>query len=341
MSSSSSSNRPAALGALLWIFLIIGAAGLVITMLSVAGSSSIGSTIGIILLVVGIVGAVLFAYISSYFSPAASAKEAAVALAPVAEAPVAEAPVAEAVIVETPTGEALIVETPTGEMPVADTPISTSVADISDATPVADIPVADISIADKPVAAAVIVDTSAGEMLLVEDVIAEVPVADIVAETPTGEMLVVGEVVAEVPVAEAVIIETPVADSFSSEPASPPPAGFSFVSHSQSFNWRGAGAPGTDEWVFALASSPTVTHTYRVTAREGASSSAWYPGGGIVDIMIDSVPTGQLMVVANEKKTREDVADGNLYRLEMEITSDGLAPATIASQVTVNGVALK
>ena len=284
MSSSSSSNRPAALGALLWIFLIIGAAGLVITMLSVAGATSTGSAIGIILLLVGIVGAVVFAYISSYFSAAAPATEAAIAPALAAEAPSAEAPPAEAPVAEAPVAEAVIVETP------------------------------------------------AGEALLVEEV---------VAETPTGELLLVEEVVAEVPVAEAMIVEAPVAATFSSEPASLPQTGFNFVSHTQSFNWRGAGAPGTEEWVFSLASSPTVTHTYRVTAREGSSSSAWYPGGGIVDIMIDSVPTGQLMVVPNEKKTREDVAGGNLYRLEMEITSDGLAPATIATSVTVNGVALE
>jgi hypothetical protein len=364
MSSSSSSNRPAALGALLWIFLIVGAAGLVVTMLSVAGSTSIGSIIGIILLLVGIVGAVVFAYISSLFAAASPAKEDAVPMAaavetpvadapaatpaaeapvveapvtaapavevPVAEVPVAEVPVAEVPVAEVSVAEVSVAEVPVVETPVADTSITTLVADISDATPVADIPVADISDAT-PVGETVIVDTSTGEALVVEDII---------VATPTGEALLVEEVVAAVPVDEAVIIEAPVDDTVGSDLASPLQTGFSFVSHTQSFKWRGVGAPGTEEWVFALASSPSVTHTYRVTAREGASSSSWYSGGGLVDIMIDSVPTGQLMVVANEKKTREDVAGGNLYRLDMEITSDGLAPATIASQVTVNGVPL-
>jgi len=227
--------------------------------------------------------------------------------------------------------EAPVVEAPVVEVPV-ETPITSPVADLSDSTFVADIPVADIFVADKPIAEAVIVDTSTGEALLVED---------IVAAAPTGEALLVKEVVAAVPGEEAAIVEEPVAATISREPAAPMQTGLGFVSHTQAFKWRGFGAPGTEEWVFSLADSPTVTHTYRVTGREGSSSSSWHLGGGLVDITIDNVPTGQLMVVANEKRSREDMAGGNLYRLEMEITSNGLAPATIASQVTVNGVTLR
>jgi hypothetical protein len=94
--------------------------------------------------------------------------------------------------------------------------------------------------------------------------------------------------------------------------------------------------------VFALASSPTVQHTYRIRARQpGGSAAAWYKGGGIVDVLIDNVPTGQFMVIPNKKAAKEDVVDGSTYRVEMQITSDGLTPSTVDTYITINGVPLE
>jgi hypothetical protein len=47
------------------------------------------------------------------------------------------------------------------------------------------------------------------------------------------------------------------------------------------------------------------------------------------------------MVVANETKVREDVVHGAHYRLEVEITANGLASSTIRSAVSVNGSPLQ
>ena len=97
----------------------------------------------------------------------------------------------------------------------------------------------------------------------------------------------------------------------------------------------------SSEWVFALDTSPTVQHTYQIRPRRlGGAAAGWVQGGGIVDIVIDGIPTGQLMVIANKKSVREDVVSGSTYRIEMAVTSDGLAPATISTQVTVDGIPL-
>jgi len=61
-------------------------------------------------------------------------------------------------------------------------------------------------------------------------------------------------------------------------------------------------------------------------------------GGGIVDILIDNVPTGQFMVIPNKKSAKEDVVNGSTYRVEMHITSDGLTASTVHTLVTINGM---
>jgi hypothetical protein len=121
----------------------------------------------------------------------------------------------------------------------------------------------------------------------------------------------------------------------------PKQSGFSSVRRIGSSN-SGAASFNGNEWVFALASSPAVQHTYRIRARQpGGSAAAWYKGGGIVDVLIDNVPTGQLMVIPNKKSAKEDIVDGSTYRVEMQITSDGLTPSTVDTYITVDGVLLE
>ena len=75
--------------------------------------------------------------------------------------------------------------------------------------------------------------------------------------------------------------------------------------------------------------------------RGGAANwLAWQQGGGIVDILVDGMPTGQLMVIANKKAVKEDIVNGSRYRLEMAITSDGLSPATVDTRASVDGIPL-
>jgi hypothetical protein len=57
--------------------------------------------------------------------------------------------------------------------------------------------------------------------------------------------------------------------------------------------------------------------------------------------LIDNVPTGQFMVIPNKRSAREDIVDGSTYRVEMQITSDGLMPSTVDTSVTVDGVPLE
>jgi hypothetical protein len=122
----------------------------------------------------------------------------------------------------------------------------------------------------------------------------------------------------------------------------PKQPGLSSVRRIGSLNSAGAASFHGDEWIFALASSPAVQHTYRIRARQpGGSAAAWYKGGGIVDVLIDNVPTGQFMVIPNKRSVKEDVVDGSTYRVEMQITFDGLTPSTIATYVTVDGVPLE
>ena len=60
-----------------------------------------------------------------------------------------------------------------------------------------------------------------------------------------------------------------------------------------------------------------------------------------MDVSIDNVPTGQFMVIANQKSAKEDVVGGSTYRIEMYITSDGLAPSKVDTHVTVDGIPLE
>jgi hypothetical protein len=60
-----------------------------------------------------------------------------------------------------------------------------------------------------------------------------------------------------------------------------------------------------------------------------------------VDVLIDNVPTGQFVVIPNKKSAREDIVDGSTYRVEMQITSDGLTASTVDTNVTVDGVPLE
>jgi hypothetical protein len=122
----------------------------------------------------------------------------------------------------------------------------------------------------------------------------------------------------------------------------PKQPGFSSVRRIRSFSSTGAASFNGDEWVFALASSPAVQHTYRIRARQpGGSAAAWYKGGGIVDVLIDNVSTGQFMVIPNKRSAKEDIVDGSTYRVEMQITSDGLTPSKVDTYVTVDGVLLE
>ena len=264
ISTSSSSNQSRALRVLLWIFLLIGLIGLALTILAFAGAVSIGATIGIVVLLVGILGAVLMAFVA---------------------------------------GSA-------GTAPASADPSASMAAATASIPPPPPPPAPVEPVAPPPVAAAAIE-----------------PVAPSPAPPPPAPV----EPVAPPP-----------------PPAPEPPAaapatvsGFSSIQHTSSFFSRGIEAPGTDEWVFSLNSSPTVTHTYKVTARPGSGTGAWYLGGGILDVAIDNVPTGQLMVIANEKRVRDDIVNGAHYHLEVEITSNGLASSTIRSAVTVNGSALQ
>jgi outer membrane biosynthesis protein TonB len=276
-STSSSSNQPRALRVLLWIFLLIGLIGIALTLLAFAGAVSIGATIGIVVLLVGILGAVLMAFVAGAAGTAPASAEPSASMA--------------AAATSTPLPPPAPVE------PVAPPPPPPAPAPVEPVAP-------------PPVAAAAVE-----------------PVAPPPPPPPPAPV----EPVAPPP-----------------PPAPEPPAaapatvsGFSSIQHTSSFISRGIEAPGTDEWVFSLNSSPTVTHTYRVTARQGSGTGAWYLGGGILDVTIDNVPTGQLMVIANEKKVRDDIVNGAHYRLEVEITSNGLASSTITSAVTVNGSALQ
>jgi hypothetical protein len=242
ISTSSASNQPGTLRVLLWIFLLIGLIGLALTLLALAGAVSIGATIGIVVSLVGVLGAVLMAFVSGSAGTAPLSAEvgsASMAVAAVEPEPAAPPPVA--------------------------------------------------AVEPEPAAPP--------------------PVAAVEPEPPAAG------------------------------PATA--AGFNVIQHTSSFFSRGIEAPGTDEWVFSLNSSPTVTHTYRVTARQGSGNGAWYLGGGILDVTIDGVPTGQLMVIANEKKVREDVVNAAHYRLEVEITANGLASSSIRSAVKVNGSELQ
>ena len=112
------------------------------------------------------------------------------------------------------------------------------------------------------------------------------------------------------------------------------------LQQSGSIAFPDATSPGSSRWVFALEGSPTVQHSYQVRPRQIRGTSGWLQGGGIVDIMIDDVPTGQLIVIANKTTAREDIVQGAQYRLEMAVTSNGLAPAKIDALVSVNGIPL-
>jgi hypothetical protein len=129
--------------------------------------------------------------------------------------------------------------------------------------------------------------------------------------------------------------------SVAGEAGIPKQPGFSSVRRLGSSN-SGAASFNGSEWVFALANSPAVQHTYRIRARQtGGSAAAWYKGGGIVDVLIDNVPTGQFMVIPNKKSAKEDIVDGSTYRVEMQITSDGLSPSTVDTYITVDGIPLE
>jgi len=119
-------------------------------------------------------------------------------------------------------------------------------------------------------------------------------------------------------------------------------SGFYSVRHIGSHHSTGAASFTSSEWEFALASSPAVQHTYRIRARQtGGSAAAWYKGGGIVGVLIYNVPTGQFMGIPNKKSAKEDIIDGSVYRVEMQITSDGLTPSTLNTSVTVDGVPME
>ncbi|MGO8946309.1 MAG: hypothetical protein ACLQUY_01335 [Ktedonobacterales bacterium] len=123
--------------------------------------------------------------------------------------------------------------------------------------------------------------------------------------------------------------------------ASSSQSGFTSIQRTGSFSSPEAAELDTSEWVFALASSPTTRRTYQIRARpNGRTANGWLKGGGIVDVMIDSVPTGGLMVIPNKKTAKEDVVGGSTYLIEMVVTSDGLAPATVDTQVSVDGLPL-
>jgi hypothetical protein len=261
ISTSSSSNQPRALRVLLWIFLLIGLIGLALIVLAFAGAVSLGATVGIVVLVVGILGAVLLAFVDGSAGTATPSAEA------------GSASLAAAAVSAPPSPPAAVEPAP-APSPVVAQP--------------------------EP-----------------EPVVSPPPPVAVAQPEPEPE-----------PVAPPV--------------AAPVPAsGFSSVQHTSSFFSRGIEAPGADEWVFSLNSSPMISHTYRVTARSGSGTGAWYLGGGILDVTIDSVPTGQLMVIANEKKVREDIVNGAHYHLEVEITSNGLASSTVTNAVTVNGSTLR
>jgi hypothetical protein len=311
---------------LLWASLIIGVAGLVLLILAVAGIATAGiiSGIGIILLAVGIIGVGFITLAPSRIDSSSIDKAASSAAdLPPTPAPVAPAPVAPA--------------------PVAPAPPAEPVAPPAPPAPVEAAPPAPVEPAPEPQASVTAVSEPA-----VEDAREFPHPAEAASEfsgpavtTPVEAVAAPPEPVA--PPEPPAPIETP--------PAPPVPVaravvskqpGFSSVRRVGSFQSAGAASFLSSEWVFALASSPGVQHTIRIRARRpGGSAAAWYKGGGIVDILIDNVPTGQFMVIPNKKSAKEDVVDGSTYRVEMQITSDGLTPSRVDTYITVNGVPLE